>query len=212
VLATGTASLTGNSLNHQLEAGAGNNVLNGSTGTDTVSYASAASAVTVSLALTTAQATGGSGSDTLTAFENLTGSAFADRLTGSSGANVLAGGAGADTLTGGAGNDIFDFNALADSGLTSTSWDQLSDFVRGQDRIDLATLDANAASTTTNEAFVFIGSAAFSSSNATGQLRYSYDAASATGMLYGSTDADNAAEFAIKLLGVSSLATSDFLL
>ena len=212
VLNTGTASLTGNSLDNRLEAGAGNNVLNGSTGTDTVSYASAASAVTVSLALTTAQVTGGSGSDTLTAFENLTGSAHADRLTGSSGANVLAGGGGADTLNGGAGNDIFDFNALADSGLASSSWDQLVDFVRGQDRIDLSTLDANAASTSSNEAFVFIGSAAFSSSNATGQLRYSYDAASATGVLYGSTDADSAAEFAIQVMGVSSLAVGDFVL
>jgi Ca2+-binding RTX toxin-like protein len=39
ILATGAANLTGNSLNNVLYAGAGNNVLDGSTGTDTVSYA-----------------------------------------------------------------------------------------------------------------------------------------------------------------------------
>jgi Ca2+-binding RTX toxin-like protein len=60
--------------------------------------------VQVSLALTTAQATGGSGSDRLIGIENLTGSAYADHLTGNSAANVLNGGAGNDTLDGGAGS------------------------------------------------------------------------------------------------------------
>jgi Ca2+-binding RTX toxin-like protein len=66
--------------------------------------------------LTTAQNTVGAGSDTLTSFENLTGSAFDDVLTGSTAANVLTGGngndvlnggAGADTLIGGLGNDTY---------------------------------------------------------------------------------------------------------
>jgi Ca2+-binding RTX toxin-like protein len=81
ILSTGAANLTGNSLNNVLYAGVGNNVLDGSTGTDTVSYAygvTGTTGVTVSLALTTAQATGGSGSDTLIGIENLTGSAYAD--------------------------------------------------------------------------------------------------------------------------------------
>jgi hypothetical protein len=77
ILATGAANLTGNTLNNLLYAGAGNNSLNGSTGTDTVSYAyglSGTTGVTVSLALATAQVTGGSGTDTLISIENLTGS------------------------------------------------------------------------------------------------------------------------------------------
>jgi Ca2+-binding RTX toxin-like protein len=48
-------------------------------------------------------------------------------------------------LTGGAGSDTFDFNALSEMGLTSTTWDVINDFVHGLDRIDLSTLDANAA-------------------------------------------------------------------
>ncbi|MFI3186697.1 MAG: M10 family metallopeptidase, partial [Methylococcaceae bacterium] len=52
VLATGAANLTGNGLDNTLYAGAGNNTLNGGARTDTVSYASAATAVTVSLAST----------------------------------------------------------------------------------------------------------------------------------------------------------------
>jgi len=113
---TGTANLsgTGNSLNNVITGNAGNNKLNGSTGTDTVSYVPASAGVTVSLALTTAQATGGAGSDTLSNFENLTGSAFADKLTGNSGNNRLDGGAGGDTLTGGAGNDTYVVNVNTD--------------------------------------------------------------------------------------------------
>jgi Ca2+-binding RTX toxin-like protein len=105
-LAAGAMNLTGNSLANTLYAGAGNNVLNGSTGTDTASYLYATAGVTLSLAVSGAQASGGSGSDTLTAIENLDGSNFADRLTGSSLANALRGGSGADTLSGGAGNDL----------------------------------------------------------------------------------------------------------
>ena len=69
------------------------------TGSDTASYADAASGVTVSLALHgSAQDTGGAGTDTLVNIENLTGSAFDDTLTGDAGANVLSGLDGDDTL------------------------------------------------------------------------------------------------------------------
>ncbi|CAI8806329.1 beta strand repeat-containing protein [Pseudomonas sp. IT-P4] len=213
LLATGDAGLTGNSLNNTLYAGAGNNVLNGSTGTDTASYAYAGSAITASLAVTTAQATGGSGSDTLIAIENLTGSNYNDRLTGNAAANLLNGGGGndiligstgKDVLTGGIGNDIFDFNALAETGLTSSTWDIITDFTRGADKIDLSTLDANTA-TTANDAFssVIGSTAAF---NVAGQLKVS------GGVLYGNTDADSAAEFAIQIVGLNSATTADFIL
>ncbi|MGX1087192.1 beta strand repeat-containing protein [Pseudomonas sp. AP3_22 TE3818] len=213
VLATGIATLTGNDLNNTLFAGAGNNVLNGSTGVDTASYAYAGSAVSASLAATTAQATGGSGSDTLIAIENLIGSNYNDTLTGNTAANllnggggndILIGGMGKDVLTGGVGNDIFDFNALAETGLTSSTWDIITDFTQGADKIDLSTLDANTA-TNTNEAFSsIIGStAAFS---AAGQLKV------AGGVLYGNTDADSAAEFAIQIVGLNTATTADFIL
>jgi Ca2+-binding RTX toxin-like protein len=54
ILATVAANLTGNTLNNVLYAGAGNNVLDGGTGIDTVSYAyglAGTSGVTVSLAV-----------------------------------------------------------------------------------------------------------------------------------------------------------------
>ncbi|MGE8322866.1 MAG: M10 family metallopeptidase C-terminal domain-containing protein, partial [Pseudomonas sp.] len=157
-----------------------------------------------------------------TAAINGTGNSLANTLTGNSAANVLyggvgndilsggagndrlGGGAGKDVLTGGVGNDIFDFNALSETGLTSTSWDVISDFVRGSDKIDLSTLDANTA-TTGNDAFreIIGNTSAFSSP---GQLKV------ANGVIYGNTDVDNTAEFAIQLIGVTSLATSDFIL
>ncbi|MGQ7816036.1 M10 family metallopeptidase C-terminal domain-containing protein [Metapseudomonas furukawaii] len=213
ILATGTANLTGNGLANTLFAGNGNNVLNGGAGVDTVSYLHASSAVVASLAVTTAQATGGSGSDTLVAIERLIGSNFNDRLTGNSGSNLLNGGAGndllvgglgKDTLVGGSGNDTFDFNALSEMGVASTTWDVITDFTRGADKIDLSTLDANAA-TVANDAFTaFIGSAA--AFTQAGQLKL------ANGVLYGNTDADSAAEFAIQLTGISGLSTSDLIL
>jgi Ca2+-binding RTX toxin-like protein len=108
LLGTGNLNGTGNGLNNLLYANSGDNILDGGAGTDTISYQyGTTSSVTVSLATTTAQATGGSGSDTLLNIENLTGSAYADTLTGNSAANVLNGDAGADTLTGGDGNDTY---------------------------------------------------------------------------------------------------------
>ena len=222
ILSSGSANLTGNSLNNVLYSGAGNNVLNGSTGTDTVSYAYAASAVSVNLAVATAQATGGSGNDTLISIENLNGSNYNDRLTGSGGINLLngaagndtlsagsgndrlIGGAGKDALTGGTGNDIFDFNALSETGLVSTTRDIINDFVRGLDKIDLSTIDANSA-TATNDAFTaIIGSA--TPFTMAGQLKV------VSGVLYGNTDADAAAEFSIQVTGITSLSSADFVL
>ncbi len=108
---TGSAfndTLTGNASNNTLVGGvgddilvggAGNDTLNGGAGHDTASYAGASSGVTVSLAITAAQAAGGGqGSDTLIGMENLTGSSFGDLLAGSAGNNVIAGGAGNDTI------------------------------------------------------------------------------------------------------------------
>jgi Ca2+-binding RTX toxin-like protein len=129
--ATGTAALRGNGLANVLTAGAGNNTLDGAGGNDTASYGSAAAGVTVSLAVATAQATGGSGLDFLVSIENLRGSAHADTLAGNSGANQLRGGAGADRLTGGAGADRFVLDSRSGT-------DRLIDHVSGVDRIAVA--------------------------------------------------------------------------
>ncbi|WP_157215952.1 calcium-binding protein [Flavisphingomonas formosensis] len=99
----GVNRLSGGGGDDRIEGGAGNDVLDGGTGIDTASYAGAAAAVTVNLAA--GQVSGGAGSDMLSSFENLVGSAFNDMLTGDAGANILDGGAGNDRLDGGGGND-----------------------------------------------------------------------------------------------------------
>ena len=103
LLGAANISGTGNGSANVLTGNSGNNTLNGGGGSDTASYAAAASAVTVSLALSTAQATGGAGTDTLSNIENLIGSAWDDTLTASGTAasgigNLLNGAAGNDTL------------------------------------------------------------------------------------------------------------------
>src|SRR5213078_4111770 len=54
-----------------------------------------------------AQNTVGAGSDTLSGFENLTGSTHDDTLTGDANNNVIDGGLGADQMAGGSGNDVY---------------------------------------------------------------------------------------------------------
>ncbi|MDZ5457144.1 M10 family metallopeptidase [Azohydromonas lata] len=217
----GNDTLLGGAANDTLDGGAGNDALDGGADADTASYAAATAAVTVSLLTALAQNTGGAGTDTLTAIENLTGSAFNDRLTGTAGANLLqggggndvllgdagidtlAGGAGLDTLTGGAGADTFDFNALADSGATATTCDVISDFSLAQgDRIDLRDVDANASIAGVQH---FSGLVALSVAfSAPGQLHFD----AAAHLLTANTDTDRDAEFVLKLTGVSSLSAA----
>ena len=105
---TGAADLTGNGKDNLLYAGSGDNTIDGRAGIDTVSYAegiSGATGVVVRLDTVTAQATGGSGTDTLLNVENLIGSNYDDALTGNALANRLEGGAGNDTLVGALGGD-----------------------------------------------------------------------------------------------------------
>ncbi len=142
---------------------------------------------------------GGAGADILV------GGAGNDVLNGGSGADTLVGGTGRDRLIGGLGNDRFDFNALSEMGVTSATRDIISDFVRGQDRIDLAGLDANAA-TSTNEAFSGTFVAARAAFTAARQLKFS------GGVLYGNTDSDADAEFALQLTGIATLSASDLIL
>jgi len=133
-----------------------------------------------------------------------------NRTADNTGDNVLNGSASAGTLTID-GSDTFDFNALIESGNSSATCGVITDFSAG-DRIDLATLDANAATSATDETFAVIGTGAFSSTDATGQLRDVYDGLGGLSTLYGSTDTDADAEFAVQMTGVSGLSAADFIL
>lgn len=102
-------NLTGDGGDNVIEGGAGNDVMdggaNGASG-DTASYNMALSSITVSLLVVNVlQNTGGAGSDKLSNFENLLGSAYNDILTGTGAVNILNGGAGDDTLVGGGSGD-----------------------------------------------------------------------------------------------------------
>jgi Ca2+-binding RTX toxin-like protein len=101
-------NVTGSNFNDNISGNSGNNTLNGGAGIDTVSYLNAGAAVSVSLSIAAAQNTLGAGTDTLSNFENLTGSNFADTLTGNGVNNVLVGGLGNDSLNGTAGSDLLD--------------------------------------------------------------------------------------------------------
>lgn len=109
----------------RLSGGVGDDRLDGGAGVDTAAYALAASGVTVSLAVATAQKTGGAGTDILAGIENLNGSRYADTLTGDAGANTLRGEGGADVLNGAAGHDV----------ITGGTGDDVIDAGLGRDRL-----------------------------------------------------------------------------
>jgi Ca2+-binding RTX toxin-like protein len=101
----GNDNLQGYDDDDVLEGGLGNDTLNGNAGNDTLSYEQAPAAITVSIAASGGQATGGAGTDNASSFESIIGSAYADQLTGNAGANNILGGAGNDTITASDGND-----------------------------------------------------------------------------------------------------------
>lgn len=214
---TGSADLSGNTLSNLLYAGLGNNLLSGGSGTDTVSYEYDSSAgVTLNLSLTTAQATGGSGSDRLVSIENLTGSANGDRLLGSSVANVLKGLGGNDTLAGGLGNDTLSGGSGTDGFVFETvphgtnNLDTIADFVAADDTIALdnavfTRLTATGALAAANFRASSTGTAADANdyvlyNTTTGTLLYDAD---------GSGSASAAVAFAV-LTGAPTIGYADF--
>ena len=223
--------LIGNSANNVLDGKAGADTMEGGLGNDTYYVDNASDVVTEAssggidtviasvtrtlgigqenLTLSGIAAINGSGNELVnkltgnSANNLLDGGAANDTLSGGAGNDRLIGGAGKDVLTGGTGNDVFDFNSLSETGLTSTTWDVIADFVRGADKIDLSTLDANTAITGNGAFTTVIGSS--NAFTAAGQLRVT------DGVLYGNTDADATAEFAIELIGITSLSMADFI-
>ncbi len=143
--------------------------------------------------------TGGAGND------NLLGGIGNDRLIGGTGNDRLFGGSGYDLMTGGTGFDEFHFNALSDS-LPTSARDRITDFQLDVDVIDLSDLDARIG-TSGNQAFAWIGGAAFTAS---GQLRYAYSGNDT--IISGNTDTDSAAEFQFVLSGRFALIAGDFVL
>ena len=84
----------------------------------------------------------------------LRGGAGQDRLKGFAGDDILIGGSGRDTLTGGTGEDLFVFSKVGHS--TTANADTITDFVQGEDLIDLSALVSGNVN--------FIGGGAFGAS------------------------------------------------
>ena len=115
--------------------------------------------------------------------------AGSDTVVGSAGADLIFGNLGADTLDGGPGGDTYVYRSAAES--TAASQDNI--VLGADDRIDLAKIDANAATAGVDDPFVFIGAAAFG--NVAGQLRV------AGGLIQGDVDGDGVADFQIGFTG-----------
>jgi Ca2+-binding RTX toxin-like protein len=124
-LFTGRLTATGTDGNDILSGGSGNDTLNGGAGNDILN--------------------GGGGNDTLNAGDGnniLIGGAGNDIFNGGAGNDILIGDGGRDTFTGGAGANTFVYRAAADSTAgtltgANTTFDVITDFKQGTDRIDL---------------------------------------------------------------------------
>ena len=179
----GYDKLTGGNNADYIEGGAGNDFLRGQGGDDVLLAGDGAD-----------QLYGGNGNDILV------GGGGTNLLDGGNGHDLLISGSGLDMMTGGRGSDTFMFYSLANS--APGGGDSITDFIRGEDKIDVSAIDAIAGGG--NDAFVFIGSEAFS---AAGQLRQ-FDFGGGI-MVEGDVDGDGNADFQIALLTPGLVLTSD---
>jgi Ca2+-binding RTX toxin-like protein len=164
---------------------------------------------------------GGAGSDVLYGNQDsdeLWGESGNDQLFGGTGFDWLVGGEGRDTMTGESGPDAFVWYAAKEMGVTQATADRITDFNAAEgDWIDLAGVDANVYATG-NQAFTFIGNAAFTLDTTTadptdvmpGEIRYYH----AGGNTYIEIQTGNAAdvEGVIRIDGIVTPEASWFVL
>jgi len=137
-----------------------------------------------------------------------------DQVNGNGGNDTLIGGEGRDTLVGGAGADTFVFTSISNSRAGSANRDFINGFDRGatQDRIDLSAIDANTLTPGVNNAFSFIGTAAFSATGSAGQLRLvSLGGANAV-IVEADINGDRVADFQVFINGQTTMVMGDFIL
>lgn len=139
---------------------------------------------------------GGAGNDVLL------GGNGSDSLYGDAGNDTLVGGVGNDRMWGGTGNDSFRFS---EDSVESRDLDEIFDFTRGTDKIDLREIDAKNA-TSANDAFKLIGTANFNQRAGELQVKAYGDGV----MVAGDVDGDGVADFNIYVHGVSALNAGDF--
>lgn len=199
VTTDGNDTITGGNGNDTIDGGAGNDRINGDAGNDLV-Y-------------------GGSGNDTLYGYysydtliggdgnDYLFGYSSNDSLVGDSGNDTLYGHTGRDTLDGGVGYDTLVYTSTAQSKAGSSNRDQIyfespGNFVA--DVIDVSGIDAD-TTVSGNQAFVFIGTAAFTGP---GQIRV--QAGGADTLILFNTDADSSTEMEILSRDGSAYVPEDY--
>jgi Ca2+-binding RTX toxin-like protein len=126
-------------------------------------------------------------------------------MSGSTGNDTLRGGTGVDSLSGGTGSDVFDFDDISESGVGAGLRDIIADFVQGQDRIDLNTIDASSESSG-NQDFSFIDTDAFSDA---AQVRYFMSGGSTILQANIGGSNGNVVDFEIQLTGTFTLLVTD---
>ena len=152
----------------------------------------------------------------------LKGTIGADNLAGNDGADTIEGREGADTLTGGNRQDIFVFSS-GDTGIIEGEADTITDFVSGNDLIDLTSITSGnvgtyveANGTTTNFAnFVTNATASFSGSAIDIYVQYNLNGSGNTYVIVDENSSGNvsAGDTLIILSGLSSadaIDSSDF--
>ncbi|KNG92916.1 calcium-binding protein [Pseudaestuariivita atlantica] len=228
--------LVGGNLDDTLSGGAGADALIGGAGHDIADYTSATRSVRVDLqnaALSYNDAAGdtfdgieefrtGDNIDQLRGdasanlfrtgglSDRLYGRAGDDTLLGEAGADAFYGGLGADVMTGGddAGRrDRFIYFNASESGVGDGNRDVITDFVSGEDRIELSRIDADLTQGF-KQAFQFIGDTAFSGT--AGELRFEQQGGIT--LVQADRDGDGAADFEIELTGTLTLTSTDFLI
>jgi Ca2+-binding RTX toxin-like protein len=144
---------------------------------------------------------GGDGNDFISA------GAGNDTLVGDAGNDTLIGAVGSDILNGGTGNDRFDFDLVSHSPAGPALRDSIvGGFSHGFDLIDLATIDANTL-IGGNQAFSFIGSAAFSGQ--AGQIRYTNYSGNV--IIDADVNGDSAADMQVLVTGTHWMTGTDFI-
>jgi Ca2+-binding RTX toxin-like protein len=228
----GADTLDGGSGDDFIFGGAGVDSLMGGAGSDTVSFSTATATLNINLQTSVVSGAGWDG-DVISGFEHVISGSGNDAITGTTTANRLAGGAGGDNIKGGSGNDtliggegrdtlngqsgadVFVYGDRLDS--TVSTSDIINEFTRGQDRIDLSLIDPLAAFG--DQAFAFIGNAAFSSAAVSGtaaEVRWQLSSSGTQTHIQIEWGAAAGVDMEIRLngiySGISALQASDFIL
>ncbi|NFV80617.1 FecR domain-containing protein [Magnetospirillum aberrantis] len=129
-----------------------NDLFDGGTGTDTLSFEDEVQSVEVSFNNGSFSYVGDdmqTYTDTIANFENLTGGSGDDRLTGDSGVNVLNGNGGDDTLEGGAGDDTL-YDGTGNDSLIGGDGNDLIELT-GDNQADVVKITGSSASAAGND-------------------------------------------------------------